>query len=211
MTPVKGSASLTSGFFRDRVMGCFRCDGCGALNVAIAKGRPGSQDPLDFLAARSNLEWHPQIAPEAPEHDFPDVPQEIADAAAEAHACRRSPTPAGRAVLLARSVIGATAKEQGIKGGTLLAKIGAMSNMIRPHVRDGAHEVRLLGNDMAHGDFVRDVSPEDADLVLTLMSEVLDGVYQSPARAAEPTRSVTSKACASAVPGGMRRAGFPFR
>jgi hypothetical protein len=57
-----------------------------------------------------------------------------------------------------------------------------MSDMIRPHVRDGAHQVRLFGNDMAHGDFVRDVSPEDADLVLTLMSEVLDDVYQSPAR-----------------------------
>lgn len=35
---------------------------------------------------------------------------------------------------------------------------------------------------MAHGDFVRDVSSEDAELVLTLMSEVLDDVYQSPAR-----------------------------
>jgi hypothetical protein len=163
-------------------MACFRCDGCGSLNIGIAKGRPGSQDPLDWLASRSNLQWQPQIVPEAPEHDFPDVPPEIADAAAEAYACREVADAYRAAVLLARSVIEATAKDKGIRKGALLAKIDAMSDMIRPHVRDGAHEVRLFGNDMAHGDFVRDVSPEDADLVLTLMSEVLDDVYQSPAR-----------------------------
>jgi hypothetical protein len=182
MTPVKGSASLTTGFWRDTVMGCFRCDGCGALNIAIAKGRPASQDQLDWLASRSNLHWHPQITPEAPEHDFSDVPPEIADTAAEAYACREVADGCRAAVLLARSVIEATAKDKGITKGTLLAKIDAMSDMIRPHVRDGAHQVRLFGNDVAHGDFVRDVSPEDADLVLTLMSEVLGDVYQSPAR-----------------------------
>ncbi len=59
-----------------------------------------------------------------------------------------------------------------------------VQGLIRPHVRDGAHEVRYLGNEMAHGDFVQPVSPQDADLVLTLMSEVLGDVYQSPARVA---------------------------
>jgi hypothetical protein len=181
MTPVQGSVSLTSGFWRDTVMGCFRCDGCGSLSIAIAKGRPGSQDALDWLASRSNLQWQPRITPELPAHDFPDVPLEIADAAAEAYGCYE--VDAYRAaVLLARSVIEATAKNKGIRKGGLLSKIDAMSDMIRPHVRDGAHQVRLFGNDMAHGDFVQDVTPEDADLVLTLMSEVLDDVYQSPAR-----------------------------
>jgi len=163
-------------------MGCFRCDGCGALNIAVAKGRPGNQDPLEWLASRSTVEWLPQIPPEPPEHEFPDVPRTIADAAAEAYACREVADACRAAVLLARSVVEATAKDKGIANGTLLAKIDAMSDMIRPHVRDGAHQVRLFGNDMAHGDFVGDISPEDADLVLTLMSEVLDDVYQSPAR-----------------------------
>jgi hypothetical protein len=182
MTPIPGSVSHTSGFWRDTVMGCFRCDGCGSLNIAIAKGKPGHQDPLNWLASRSNLQWRPQIMPELPEHDFPDVPPEIADAAAEAYACREVADACRAAVLLARSVIEATAKDKGIEAGTLLSKIDAMSAMIRPHVLDGAHQVRLFGNDMAHGDFVRNVSPEDADLVLTFMSEVLDDVYQSPAR-----------------------------
>jgi hypothetical protein len=181
MSPVEGSASLTSGFWRDTVMGCFRCDGCGALNIAIGKGRPGTQDPLDWLASRSNLSWQPQTAPETPEHHFPDVPSQIADAASEAYACREFADGCRAAVLLARSVIEATAKDKGVTEGGLFAKIDAMSEMIRPHVRDGAHQIRLFGNDVAHGDFIQDVSPEDADLVLTLMSEVLHDVYQSPA------------------------------
>ena len=182
MTPVQGSVSLTKGFWSDKVMGCFRCDNCGALNIAIGKGRPGKEDPLDWLATRSNLQWQPQITADTPDHEFPDVPPQIADAAAEAFACREVADACRAAVLLARSVIEAVAKDRGITKGTLLEKIDAMTDMIRAHVRDGAHEVRLFGNDVAHGDFVRDVSPEDADLVLTLMSEVLDDVYQSPAR-----------------------------
>jgi hypothetical protein len=51
-------------------------------------------------------------------------------------------------------------------------------------VRDGAHEVRAFGNDMAHGDFIQHVTSEEADLVLAFMDEVLVEVYQSPARVA---------------------------
>lgn len=35
---------------------------------------------------------------------------------------------------------------------------------------------------MAHGDFVEPTTKEDADEVIQLMVEVLDEVYQSPAR-----------------------------
>lgn len=182
MTPVQGSASVMRGFWRDTVMGCFRCDNCSALNIAIAKGSAKGQDPLDWLVSQKKRQWQPEIPPEEPEHDFPDIPVEIATAAKEAYACLEVAGGCRAAVLLARSVIEATAKDKGIKKGTLLDKIDAMSHMIRPHIRDAAHQVRLFGNDMAHGDFVRDVSFEDADLVLTLMSEVLDDMYQSPAR-----------------------------
>ena len=40
---------------------------------------------------------------------------------------------------------------------------------------------------MAHGDFIQSVTPEEADLVLALMDEVLVEVYQSPARVAIAT------------------------
>lgn len=88
------------------------------------------------------------------------------------------------AAILARAVIEATAKDKGITTGRLVQKIDAMydARLIREDVRDGAHEVRYLGNDIAHGDFVEPVSKEDADLVLTLMDEVLEEVFQSPAR-----------------------------
>jgi hypothetical protein len=89
-------------------------------------------------------------------------------------------------VLLARSVIEATAKDKGMATGSLMAKIDAMyeARLIREDIRDGAHEVRYLANDAAHGDFADPVPQADAELILTLMDEVLEEVYQSPARVA---------------------------
>jgi hypothetical protein len=81
-------------------------------------------------------------------------------------------------------VIEATAKDKGIIKGTLEAKVDKMHDdgLVRELVKEQAHEVRHLGNDMAHGDFVDPVSEEEADETLQLMSEVLDEVYQAPAR-----------------------------
>lgn len=42
--------------------------------------------------------------------------------------------------------------------------------------------MRLFGNDVAHGDFVSPVSEEEAGAILDLMTELLDEVYESPAR-----------------------------
>jgi hypothetical protein len=41
-------------------------------------------------------------------------------------------------------------------------------------IKDGAREVRLLANDAAHGDFGEPVPQTDAELILTLMNEVLE-------------------------------------
>ena len=116
---------------------------------------------------------------------YPDVPAEIAAAASEAHSCLAVEAYRG-AVLLARSVIEATAKDKGMTTGTLVTKIDAMyeTRLIREDIRDGAHEVRYLANDAAHGDFAEPVPQTDAELVLTLMDEVLEEVFQSPARVA---------------------------
>ncbi len=116
---------------------------------------------------------------------FPDVPEHIAEAANEAYRCY-SIQAYRAAALLARSVIEATAKEKGVTQGTLMKKIDAMHSqgLIREFVRDGAHEVRYLGNDMAHGDFVAPVAEEEAELALSLMDEVLDEIFQAPARVA---------------------------
>lgn len=186
MAPIEGSASITQKLIRVEVTGCFRCDACQTPSIARAIGFPGNQDPLAWLAKRRNPEWFPQPPRVISVKLFPDVPHAIASAASEAYRCRQ--TCANRAaILLARSVIEATAKQKGIITGQLINKIDEMHDqrLIRPDVRDGAHEVRQFGNDMAHGDFVQNVSPEDTDLVLALMDAVLADVFQSPALVAK--------------------------
>ena len=85
------------------------------------------------------------------------------------------------AVILARSVIEATARDKGMTTGNLMAKIDAMyeARLIREDIKDGAHEVRLLANDAAHGDFGEPVPQTDAKLILTLMDEVLEEVTRA--------------------------------
>ena len=48
-------------------------------------------------------------------------------------------------------------------------------------IKDEAHEIRYLGNDMAHGDFTEPVSEEDADDMLGFLATFLNYVYQMPA------------------------------
>ncbi|MFE1729962.1 DUF4145 domain-containing protein [Streptomyces bacillaris] len=104
--------------------------------------------------------------------------------AVEAHQCLS--IEANRAaVALARAVVEATAKECGIKTGSLEKKIDRLfeQHLIREHVRDAAHEVRFGGNEVAHGDLVAE--PMDnftATEILGLMDEILEEVFQSPAR-----------------------------
>ncbi|WP_306903435.1 DUF4145 domain-containing protein [Arthrobacter pascens] len=116
--------------------------------------------------------------------DFPDVPPHIAAAADEAFRDRSIGTLRS-AILMARSVIEATCKDKGVIKGQLAAKIDEMSKqgLIRSFTQDAAHELRFLGNDMAHGDFVDPVDADDADAVLDVMAEILNEVYQGPARA----------------------------
>ena len=119
------------------------------------------------------------------EKEFPDVPEHIAAAAREVTLCLSA--HAYRAAgSLARAVIEATAKEKMAKGKDLHQRIESLraDDHIRKHTCEQAHEIRHFGNEMAHGDFVDDVSPAEAEEVVALMGEVLDEVYQSPARLA---------------------------
>ncbi|MBW0270447.1 hypothetical protein ATM97_05185 [Nocardia sp. MH4] len=114
---------------------------------------------------------------------FPDVPIQIGAAAGEATGCF-SVEHYRAAVILARAVVEATAKDKGFTKGTLADKIDAMqaAGRIRPHTKDAAHEIRYMGNDMAHGDFATTIEKDEADDVLNFMSEILEEIYQGPAR-----------------------------
>jgi len=115
--------------------------------------------------------------------DFPDVPGEIASMADEAHRCA-SIGAYRAAIMSARAVVEATCKEHGIVDGTLYTKIEKLhaAGKIGPLVKDEVTEIRLMGNDMAHGDLGEAPTGDDAGECLAYMAELLEEVYQRPAR-----------------------------
>ncbi|MEA5052440.1 MAG: DUF4145 domain-containing protein [Propionicimonas sp.] len=136
------------------------------------------------------LEW---ISTGVRGKDFPDVPEEIAASASEAHIC----SSAGgyrAAILMARSVVEAACKEKGITSGRLVDKLSQLHSggFINDQVHAEATEIRHMGNDMAHGDFGAPVTEADAQEMLAFMAEVLEEVFQRPARLArrQATRAV---------------------
>ncbi|BCW67004.1 hypothetical protein NicSoilB4_17670 [Arthrobacter sp. NicSoilB4] len=166
-----------------RVEAAFKCDNCRRLSIGGSLG-PENQGAAAAISPNwwdsRPISWTPQVVNGK---NFPDVPEHIASAADEAYRCRSINALRG-AILLARGVVEATAKERGIDKGMLHAKIEALhaEGDIRGFTKEAAHELRYLGNDMAHGDFVNDVDADDADEVLDVMTEILSEVYQGPAR-----------------------------
>ncbi len=146
----------------------------GVPQEAVAN--PSAADQHEWYG-ESSLPIHGEV------RHFPDVPEHIASAATEATLCLS--VGAYRAVgSLARAVVEATAKDKGADGKDLAKRIDALraADHLRKHTADQAHEIRYFGNEMAHGDFVQSVPKEEAEEVVELMVEVLDEVYQSPAR-----------------------------
>lgn len=164
------------------------CDCCNTLSIAALYPLPGQ--PLDniSLAGASSvfespdavLSWYP-LKPSG--KAFEDVPRSISDAASEAYKCF-SVEAYRAAMMLARGVVEAVAKDQGHTSGTLFEKIDAMgeARQISPLAVDTAHEIRQVGNDMAHGDFVVSVGKDECQDVLNFMDALLDEVYIRPAK-----------------------------
>lgn len=201
MTMISGSAQAYphNGNTRIvRVQAAFLCDECKFMSIGMT--------PLDTSGNVLSIEEYINSGPEdliwlpdtGSEQDFPDVPEHIAGAASEA--CRVDSIGAHRAaILLARSVVEATAKEKGITKGLLYDKIEALhaQRLIRDHIKDAAHEIRFLGNNMAHGDFVEPISREETEEVLGLMSQILNEVFQSPAQVEKRKQARLAKAAQS--------------
>ena len=167
----------------DAVQGIARCDNCGRTSMGLIR-EPRSNDAKSAMdsAPDASVTWVPA---QGASPDFPDVPTHIAAAAREAHASASIGNTMS-AILMARTVVEATAKSKGITSGNLVTKIDAMqaASVIREDTKDAAHEIRHFGNDMAHGDIEDRPSVNDASEVLDLMDEVLNEVFQGPARTA---------------------------
>jgi hypothetical protein len=134
-----------------------------------------------FNRSDANFSWQPI---KAIVQEVPDVPPGIDEAAGEAIAALTIGANKA-AVLMCRAVIEATAKNHGINTGTLSGKIGQLNEqrVITPSTADAAHEIRHLGNDMAHGDFATTtVTPEEAAEVVEITEALLAEVYQRPAQ-----------------------------
>lgn len=159
----------------------YRCDSCLVLSVGLLAISSNSARYVDaaFEDYNAHIIWlpHKNLG-----RRFDDVPDPIASAASEAYACY-SIRSYRASVLLARSVVEAVAKEQGLTEGSLYNKITALQSqgILKPLTAETAHEIRLLGNEMAHGDFVEDISEEDCDDVLNFMAGILSEIYQQPA------------------------------
>ena len=167
------------------LQGVVTCHNCGGASLGDATQYPntgGETKNVFGNTSGSNFTWYPRTGA-SPE--FADVPDHIARAAKEAHA-NESINSHMSAILMARTVVEATAKAKGITTGSLYAKIDALAaqNFIRKDTKEAAHEIRHLGNDTAHGDI--DDVPEAGDVrdVLVLMDEILSEVFQGPARTA---------------------------
>jgi hypothetical protein len=167
--------------FHILVTGPFRCDYCGRVLVAsvLVDDTPfNASQPANSILSRldSQLHWVPAVGAEPSE--FPGTPEHIAAAAQEAQRCH-SIRCYRAAAMTARAVIEAAAKDNGFTEGKLAKKIDDMAaaGLIRPLIAEAAHQIRLFGNEMAHGDFIEPVSEEESEDVLRLMAELLNEIY----------------------------------
>lgn len=182
------------------VQQAFTCDECGWLQIAHSvrpARRSGGWDTAKtqyWIENDAQISWVPAVGVAK---YFEDVPTEIAEAASEAHRCYSIQAHRGAAAL-ARAVVEASAKAKGIKDNGIATKINKLHEKghIREHIREAAHEVRYLGNEVAHGDFVDPVEQEEAEECLALMAEVLQEVFQSPARVARAKAAREAKKAA---------------
>lgn len=176
--------------YRYQVEAAATCDACQRFNSAVgvtADTRNNYPQGHLFAGADAVREaermsissWSP---PPMRPVDTAFIPDGVAGFFREAHDAFS--IGAHRAVLLlVRSVIEATAKDRGILKGELVAKINKLfeAGEIRKGTKDMAHALRILGNDMAHGDIDAVPTQEDADDALKIAKFVLDDVYVADA------------------------------
>ncbi|MEQ6899288.1 DUF4145 domain-containing protein [Microbacterium sp. KR10-403] len=176
-----------------RAEAAFQCANCcrfsvgGMVHAGMSTDQSGASfalrlhadsDPADIARVLiGNVEYWEPVSPVG--REYVDVPPEIASPADEAHRCF-SIGAFRAAILLARSVVEAIAKARGVTTGVLRQKIDSLAQQddLRAVLAESAHEIRHVGNDMAHGDFATaDVGADDAADVLELMDDIIEEIF----------------------------------
>ena len=129
----------------------------------------------DFLVLRV----YPAPGPPALEH----APESVRDALGEGFVCQ-SVGAIHAGALVARRAIQLIARDQGGPQGNLKSEIDALD--IPPLMKEAAHQVRLVANEAAHPDEeIWDmVTPEQLADLLDLSVEIVQQLYEMPARVA---------------------------
>lgn len=138
---------------------------------------------IETMRTLQQPQWEPKHLAEV---DTRYLPEEIADAYQEAH--NALTINAYRSVLiLSRAIIEAAAKANNIEGKNLYTLIENLhkDGLIRSSLKEVAHAIRILGNDIAHGDLQAAPTREDAEDTLQLTRWVLDDIYVMDAKRAD--------------------------
>lgn len=195
------NTSEAKGFSEDEnhrvAVAAYQCVVCNGISVGIAttpiQTAPTLSQWVDNVRNLSDddFTWRPNASDTK---DYPEVPKHIGAAATEAFECHSS-AHYRAAILLARSVIEATAKDKGITAGNLKSKIEEMEKqaLIRPLIREVADGIRDYGNEMAHGDFGTPVGHAESEMVIQLMGVILEEVYQISAQLAQIKQAVNTR------------------
>lgn len=183
------SASETGWGTRQEAAG--RCPKCFRLNIAMQIDfddyTEPSETPWGIKASQAIWEGYVEIIPRIPKLDvFENVPEHIAESAREAESCLFYGNYRG-AGALARAVIEAIAKDRKAQGNKLFDRIAKLKDAgpLSDLAVQQAHEIRILGNDLAHGDFTNAPDSRDVSDAVALLKVIINEIYQAPAKLKE--------------------------
>jgi len=169
----------------ERVIGV-QCMGCSDSVVVVERVVQPPEPSIGRSAVYEGIHWWP--LPGLSDLD-PDVPPEISSAYSEG--TRALSVKAARAaVVMFRGMLAQVVADKGsaVAQGknTLYAKLEQMSQdgSLHPSLVDWASEIRLIGNAAAHPDALDPVSDEEATGLARLCRQLLNVVYEVPARIA---------------------------
>lgn len=178
------------GFGFQYVQSAFRCAACDLVTMAMTDIHPEMPGYKEQIPVGAEEQYWNKVGVDSwlPGNDGPKIqnlPNGVATASADAYKSYKSSVYTA-AVLMARTTIEATAKHHGIGQGTLLKKIDQMhaDGLILESTKLAAHAIRLLGNDMAHGDLEVSMGRDVATDVMELMHLILREVFELPFLAA---------------------------
>lgn len=126
--------------------------------------------------------------------DFENAPDHINAAAKEAHQVFSIGAYRSTAILC-RATLEAICKDKEAEGKDLFKKIDDLydKGKIRFILKETAHVLRAIGNDMAHGDFDSELETEDASDILDFLDSIINELYESPAQLARMQANIKSR------------------